>query len=50
MGPGEVINQQIKIHNTQHKVKPIVLRLKIGYNIEGNPRSKIATVDFPAGI
>ena len=48
MGPGEVITQQIKIHNTQHKAKPIVVRLKIDYNVEGYTRSKIATVDsFP---
>ena len=45
MGSGEVITQQIKIHNTQHGVKSIVVRLKIDYNLEGNPRSKIATVD-----
>lgn len=48
MLPGEVITQQIKIQNTQHGAKPIVVRLKIDYSIAANARSKIATVDsFP---
>ena len=48
MAPGEAITQQIKINNTQHGTKSIVVRLKIDYFIGGNSRSKIATVDsFP---
>jgi AP-1 complex subunit gamma-1 len=45
MAPGEQISQQIKIHNTLHNVKPVVIRLKIDYSLGGSPRSKIATVD-----
>ncbi|OMJ81382.1 hypothetical protein SteCoe_18173 [Stentor coeruleus] len=45
MDAGESITQQIKIYNTMHGTKPIVVRLKIDYFILGSQRSKIATVD-----
>ena len=49
MGPGEQITQQIVITNTQQGAKSIVIRLKIDYNINGAPKTNIATVDsFPS--
>lgn len=48
MGPGESISQQIVVSNTQQDVKPIVIRLKIDYLLNGSVRTNIATVDgFP---
>ena len=49
MGPEEQITQQVVITNTQQGVKSIVIRLKIDYNINGDPKNSIATVDsFPS--
>ena len=45
MNPKETISQQLKINNTQHRSKSIVIRLKFDYVINGMSRSKIATVD-----
>jgi AP-1 complex subunit gamma-1 len=41
IAPGSCITQQIKVTNSQHGSKEIVLRLKIDYLIGGETRSKV---------
>jgi len=43
------VNQQLKLLNTLHGEKPLLLKLKIDYQLNGAPVSDLANVTFPPG-
>eukprot|EP01113_Clastostelium_recurvatum_P006468 TRINITY_DN1291_c0_g1_i4.p1 TRINITY_DN1291_c0_g1~~TRINITY_DN1291_c0_g1_i4.p1 ORF type:complete len:891 (-),score=263.42 TRINITY_DN1291_c0_g1_i4:85-2706(-) len=44
------VTQLIRIQNSEHGSKPIILRLKIDYVGQNGPVSDMADVNFPAGL
>ena len=50
-GTGAEIRQMIAVTNTLQGQKPLMMRLKIEFALDGAPRSEMVEVrDFPAGL
>lgn len=48
---GSVVTQQLHVNNSQHGVKPLVLRLRIGYSLDGASKTEQVEVkNLPAGL
>jgi len=48
--PSGRVTQQLKLLNTNHGEKPLLLKVKIDYMLNGQPYSDIADVSFPEGV
>ena len=45
------ITQELKIENSQEGVKPLVVRMKVQYTVDGQAKSEVVTVNnFPASF
>jgi len=44
------VTQQIKMQNTLHGDKPLLLKIKLDYQLNGAPVSDVADVSFPQGV
>ena len=49
-GSGAPTTQVLTVTNTMHGQKPLVMKLKIGYSLNGAPAAHQAQVSFPAGV
>lgn len=47
---GGKVSQQLKLLNTLHGEKPVLLKVKVDYIANGSPVSEIADVSFPDGV
>eukprot|EP01114_Cavostelium_apophysatum_P011948 TRINITY_DN2653_c0_g1_i1.p1 TRINITY_DN2653_c0_g1~~TRINITY_DN2653_c0_g1_i1.p1 ORF type:complete len:828 (+),score=234.87 TRINITY_DN2653_c0_g1_i1:127-2610(+) len=47
---GNKVTQQLKLLNTNHGEKPVLLKMKLDFVFNGAPASEIADITFPEGV